>query len=202
MHRESLLEMRLKYMWKKTCELEFTWLFLFVKQSLAVHKIHIQLSSVKQKGVAMDEVWRWLTCRKLAWILPVEVDPPIGEHPPQSRQYASIVLIVSKSQSNLNWFSNFYASTTNWTSIESQSLSSRWRTPPGFGEGWSHGNHRQGISAQRGEIDYLNFTMNLMSRCGPLGHKYVQPTWETTYSKTFRKPTTASTTQYFTKSVR
>ena len=106
---------------------------------------------------------------------------------------------VSKSQSNLNWFSNFYASIT---SIESQSLSSRWRTPPGFGEGWSHGNHRQGISAQRGGADYLNFTMNLMPRCGPLGHKYVQPTWETTYSKTYRKPTTTSTTQYFTKSVR
>ena len=122
MHRESLLEMRIKYMWKKTCELEFTWLFLFVKQSLAIHKIHIQLSSVKQKVVAMDEVWRGLTCRKLAWILPVVADPPIGEHPPQSRQYASI---VSKSQSNLNWFSNFYASTTstgsqlnfNWVSI-------------------------------------------------------------------------------------
>ena len=112
---------------------------------------------------------------------------------------------VSKSQSNLNWLvfmPRLPQLGLNWTSIESQSLSSRWRTPPGFGEGWSHGNHRQGISAQRGEIDYLNFTMNLMPRCGPLGHKYVQPTWETTYSKTFRKPTTASTTQYFTKSVR
>merc|ERR1712210_31413 len=39
-------------------------------------------------------------------------------------------------------------------------------------------------------------------RCGPLGHKYVQPTWETTYGKTYRKPTTTSTTQYFTKSTR
>ena len=39
-------------------------------------------------------------------------------------------------------------------------------------------------------------------RCGPLGHKYVQPTWETTYNKTYRKPTTTSTTQYFTKSTR
>ena len=155
----------------------------------------------------MDEVWRGSTCRKLAWILPVVADPPIGEHPPQSRQYASIAATVSQ---NLNWTSigsptfmpRLPQLSPNWTSIESKSLSSRWRTPPGFGEGWSHGNHLQGISAQRGEIDYLNFTMNLMPRCGPLGHKYVQPTWETTYSKTYRKPTTTSTTQYFTKSVR
>merc|ERR1712037_822651 len=39
-------------------------------------------------------------------------------------------------------------------------------------------------------------------RCGPLGHKYVQPTWETTYNKNYRKPTTTSTTQYFTKPTR
>ena len=139
---------------------------LFVKLSLAIQKIHIKLSSAKQNVVAMDEVWRGLTCRKLAWILPVEADPPIGEHPPQSRQYASIATTVSR---NLKWTA--IGSPTfmprlpqlgpNWASIESQSLSSRWRTPPGFGEGWSHGNHRQGISAQRGGADYLNFTMNL-----------------------------------------
>ena len=196
-----------KYMWKKTCELEFTWLFLFVKQYLAIHKIHIQLSSVKQKVVAMDEVWRGSTCRKLAWILPVVADPPIGEHPPQSRQYASIAATVSQNLNRTSIGSPTFMPGLpqlgpNWASIASQSLSSRWRTPPGFGEGWSHGNHRQGISAQRGGADYLNFTMNLMPRCGPLGHKYVQPTWETTYSKTYRKPTTTSTTQYFTKSVR
>ena len=39
-------------------------------------------------------------------------------------------------------------------------------------------------------------------RCGPLGNIPVRPTWETTYGKSFRKPVTTSTTQYFTKTVR
>ena len=126
MHRESLLEMRLKYMWKKTCELEFTWLFLFVKQSLAIHKIHIQLSSVKQKVVAMDEVWRGSTCRKLAWILPVVADPPIGEHPPQSRQYASIAATVSQNlnRTSIGWF--LCLDYLNWVPIELQLSLNLW----------------------------------------------------------------------------
>ena len=90
---------------KKTCELELTWFFLFLKQFIKCAYSY----RVQQKIMVMDEVWRGLTCRKLAWILPVEADPPIGEHPPQSRQYASIAATVSQ---NLNWFSNFYASIT------------------------------------------------------------------------------------------
>ena len=117
-----------------------------------------------------------------------------------------------------------------------------WRIPPGSGEEFNHGNHRQGISALRGSTQMCleqimfesgqvrsagsqicpvnqgctNIAANIAAifcaaqillhkylvRCGPLGHKYVQPTWETTYNKTYRKPTTTSTTQYFTKSTR